>query len=161
MLCLGGRKESGIQKEHRESRRGKSQEQEVLFLFDYHSDVSVTSPYKIDLVKLSAGRMFCLQTMSSAPQSDGDTFQRSLTIPEEIFLLPHWSPAGKVGGSRWNNRFCDEGRQWEGVKPFHSVDGKSLKRRWQELQGPREQHWKQSDVGIKISETVEADKLKE
>lgn len=89
MLCLGGRKESGIQKELRESRRGKSQEQEVLFLSDYHSDVSVTSPYKTDLVKLAAGRMFCLQTMSSAPQSDGDAFQRSLTIPEEIFLLPH------------------------------------------------------------------------
>lgn len=55
MLCLEGRKESGIQKELRESRRGKSQEQEVLFLSDYHSDVSVTSPYKIDLVKLAAG----------------------------------------------------------------------------------------------------------
>lgn len=161
MLCLEGRKESGIQKEHRKRGRGKFQEQEVLFLFNYHSDVSVTSPYKIHLVKLAAGRMFCLQTMSSAPQSDGDAFQRSLTIPEEIFPLPHWSPAGKVGGNHWTDRFCDEGRQWEGVKLFCSVDGKSLKRRRQEFQGPRGQHWKQSDIGIKISETVEADKLQE
>lgn len=89
MLCLEGRKESGIQKEHKKSGRRKFREQEVLFLFDYYSDVSVTSPYKIHLVKLAAGRMFCLQARSSALKSVGDAFQRSLTIPEEIFPLPH------------------------------------------------------------------------
>lgn len=97
------------------------------FLLPFTTLMSV-SPYKVHLVKLTAVGIFCFQALSCATRSDGDTFQRSLTVPEDIFPLPHCSPEGKARGSSPEpDCLCDENWQQENKAILQS--------RWQVIKG--------------------------
>lgn len=99
LLCLK-KKGSSNSKEQRINERRKCQKQkQSAFPFPLLLLISV-SPHKVHPVKLTARVYFAFRLCLVWSGIDGGLFSRSLQIPEEIFLPPHWSLAGQLGWAR-------------------------------------------------------------